>query len=59
MWAGGTESQFVVVRKFIHDSHNTCLKFNIRVKLQESYFLCILCLVVFLKGLYLGNDFLE
>ncbi len=32
-WAGGTESQFVVVGKFMRDSHNTCLKFNIRVKL--------------------------
>jgi hypothetical protein len=32
-WAGGTESQFVVERKFICDSHNTSLKFNIRVKI--------------------------
>jgi hypothetical protein len=32
-WAGGTKSQFVVERKFIHDSHNTSLKFNIRVKI--------------------------
>ncbi len=29
-WAGGTKSQFVVERKFIRDSHNTSLKFNIR-----------------------------
>jgi hypothetical protein len=33
MWAGGTKSQFVVVGNFIRNSHNTCLKFNIRVKL--------------------------
>ncbi len=32
-WAGGTKSQFVVERKIIRDSHNTSLKFNIRVKI--------------------------
>ncbi len=32
-WAGGTESQFVVERKFICELHNTSLKFNIRVKI--------------------------
>jgi hypothetical protein len=33
MWAGGTKSQFVVKKKFIRDSHDTCLKFYIRVKI--------------------------
>jgi hypothetical protein len=32
-WAGGTESQFVVKREFIHYLHNTSSKFNIRVKI--------------------------
>ncbi len=32
-WAGGTKSQFVVEGKFIHDSYNTCLKLNIRIKI--------------------------
>ncbi len=32
-WAGGTESQFVVERKFIRELHNTSLKYNIRVKI--------------------------
>ncbi len=32
-WAGGTESQFVVERKFMCELHNTSLKFNIRVKI--------------------------
>ncbi len=32
-WARGTESQFVVDRKFIRELYNTSLKFNIRVKI--------------------------
>ncbi len=35
-WAGETESQFVVERKFIcelHELHNTSSKLNIRVKI--------------------------
>jgi hypothetical protein len=32
-WAGGTEGQFVVKRKFIRELHNTSSKFNIRVKI--------------------------
>jgi hypothetical protein len=32
-WAGGTESQFVVERKFIRELHNTSSKFNIKVKI--------------------------
>jgi hypothetical protein len=33
---GLEEPQFVVERKFICDSHNTCLKLNIRVKIKLS-----------------------
>jgi hypothetical protein len=33
-WAGGTESQFVVERKFIRELYNTSLKFNVRTKIS-------------------------
>jgi hypothetical protein len=33
VWAGGTESQFAVERKFIPELHNTSSKFNNRIKI--------------------------
>ena len=58
MWAGGTESQFVVERKFICELHNTSLKFNIRVNFFMLYmFWYILCLVALFKGRYHTNYF--
>jgi hypothetical protein len=45
MWAGGTESHFVVERIFIRELHNTSSKFNIRVKIL--YVIHVLICIMF------------
>ncbi len=57
-WAGGTKSQFVVEGKFIRDSYNTCLKFNIRVKiLWVIYVLICIMFSSFVKRALLNKLF--
>jgi hypothetical protein len=56
-WAGGTESQFVVGGKFIPDSYNTCLKFNIRLKILWVIYILMYIMFSFVKKALLNKLF--